>query len=82
MYVSSMTLLDYNSNGDVIGYADVQLYCSYISAALTNGVFLQHKLRDAHRGFLRSDFNRAHSLVIIKCSSILSIFDTIITLPF
>ena len=45
-----MMTLDYNSNGDVVAYADVQLFRSYITAALDYGV-LQHELMGRRQRF-------------------------------
>ena len=46
-----MVLLDLNSNGDVVVYADVLLFRSYISAALdyANGIF-KHATHEEFNG--------------------------------
>ena len=46
-----MILLDYNSNVDVTAYADVQLFRSYISAALEYGVLQDNVMRRRTRFF-------------------------------
>ena len=52
--LSSMTLLDQNGNADVISYADVQLFRSYVSAALDYDFCITNEC-DADWCLLRAD---------------------------